>query len=41
MQSTDRGCQKLINISFGEDKLNISFDPRKREWNVEEKTKDD
>jgi hypothetical protein len=41
MNSTYRGCQKLINISFGEGKLNVNFDPRKSEWSIDEKAKDD
>ena len=36
MNSGDRRCHALINLDFGDGRLNMSFDPMKRRWNMED-----
>ena len=41
MSSMDRRIHSNINLSFGDGRLNLDFDPQHRRWNIEEEESED
>ena len=40
MVGTERGCHAMIQLQFGDGRVEMNFDPRARKWAIEQKCSD-